>query len=183
MKRMILILVAVFMAGVFSVQAQDDKLSKREKKKQERMAEQEYKYIRTGELLDSMKFVLEADYLDNQRGNRVIVPQSLNFIKVDSTDAVLQIGRNVGVGYNGVGGTTAEGRVSRYEVSKNEKKRTYDVRMNVNTNLGNYDIFMMVASDGSARATLSGIRPGKLVWDGDIVALEESSIYQGRTTY
>lgn len=182
MKHLI-ILITVFLAGVISVQAQDETLSRKEKKKQERMARDEQKYIRTGELLDSMKFVLEADYLDNQRGNRVIVPNTLNFIMVDSTNAVLQIGRNSGIGRNGVGGTTAEGIISKYEVSKNEKRKTYDVRMNVNTNIGNYDVFMMVAADGSARATLSGLYPGKLVWDGDIVSLEETITFQGRTSY
>lgn len=183
MKHIVILFAAIFLAGVFSLQAQDENMSRKEKKKQERKAREEMKYLRTGHLLDSMKFVLEADYLDNQRGTRVIVPSTLNFIKVDSGEAVLQIGRNAGIGSNGVGGTTAEGRISRYEVVENKKNRTYDVRMNVNSNIGNYDIFMMVSSDGSARATLSGIYPGKLVWDGDIVALDESRTFQGRTTY
>lgn len=182
MKRLI-IFMGIFLAGVISVQAQDEALSRKEMKKQQKKAQDEQKYIRTGELLDSMKFVLEADYLDNQRGTRVIVPNTLNFIMVDSTNAVLQIGRNTGIGRNGVGGTTAEGIISKYQVTKNEKRKTYDVRMNVNTNIGNYDVFMMVAADGSARATLSGLYPGKLVWDGDIVSLEETITYQGRTTY
>lgn len=183
MKRLIIFIATFFLVGVVSLQAQDDKQILKEKKKQERKAQEEQKYIRTGELLDSMKFVLEADYLDNQRGNRVIVPNTLNFIMVDSNNAVLQIGRNSGIGRNGVGGTTAEGIISKYEVSKNEKRKTYDVRMNVNTNIGNYDVFMMVAADGSARATLSGLYPGKLVWDGDIVSLEETITFQGRTSY
>lgn len=182
MKHIALILLSFFLVSV-SANAQDEKLSKKEKRKLERKNERERTYERTGHLLDSMKFVLEADYLDNQRGNRVIVSNSLNFIKVDESNAVLQIGRNTGLGSNGVGGTTAEGRISRYEVIKNEKKKTYDVRMNVNTNIGHYDIFMIVGSDGSARATLSGIYPGKLVWDGDIVAIDDSRIYKGRTLY
>jgi hypothetical protein len=181
--RNIIILISVFLAVVVSLQAQDEKLSRKEKKKQERKAQDEQKYIRTGELLDSMKFVLEADYLDNQRGTRIIVPNTLNFIMVDSTNAVLQIGRNSGIGSNGVGGTTAEGVISRYDVTKNEKRKAYDVRMSVNTNIGSYDVFMMVAADGSARATLSGLYPGKLVWDGEIVSLEETITFQGRTSY
>jgi hypothetical protein len=182
MKHIAVILLSFFLVSV-SVNAQEEKLSKREKRKLERKTERERTYERTGHMLDSMKFVLEADYLDNQRGNRMVVSNTLNFIKVDSDNAVLQIGRNTGIGNNGVGGTTAEGRISRYEVRKNEKKKTYDVRMNVNTNIGHYDIFMMVTSDGSARATLTGIYPGKLIWDGDIVAIDESRIYKGRTLY
>ena len=171
------------MAGAFSAQAQEEKRSKKEKKKIERKAEIDKMYARTANLLDNMQFVLEAQYLNNQRGSRVIVPTSLNFIKVDSSDVVLQIGRNTGMGSNGVGGTTAEGRISRYEVTKNEKKKTFDVVMNVLTNIGSYDVFMNVTSDGRARATISGIYPGKLTYEGDIVSLDDTRTYQGRTLY
>lgn len=181
MKHIVILILSFFLVG--AVSAQEEKLSKKERRKMERQAEAEQKYVRTGELLDSMKFVLEADYLNNQRGHRVIVPTSLNFIKVDANSAVLQVGRNTGTGSNGVGGTTAEGEISRYDVNKNEKKKTYDVRMNVNTNIGNYDVFMSVAYDGSARATISGVYPGKLTWEGDIVSLDDSRVYQGRTSY
>lgn len=183
MKHIVFFIMAFFFVNVFSVQAQDEKLSKKEKRKMERKAEQARVYERTGNLLDSMQFVLEADYLNNQRGYRVVVPNTLNFIKIDSNDAVLQVGRNSGMGSNGLGGTTAEGNISRYEVNKNEKKRTYDVRMNVNTNIGHYDVFMLVSADGRARATISGVYPGKLTWEGDIVSLEDSRVYKGRTSY
>ncbi len=169
------------MVSLFSVQAQDEKLSKKERKKMEKIARIEKTYIKTGELLENKRFVLEADYLDNQRGNRIVVPNSLNFIKVDSIDAVLQIGRNSGIGNNGVGGTTAEGRIAKYQVSKNEKNKSYDVRMNINTNIGNYDVFMNVGSDGSARATISGITPGKLIYDGEIVSIDDSRTFKGRS--
>lgn len=180
----IIIFAAFFAISISSAYAQDeDNKSRKARKKLERKAEEQRKYIQTENLLDSMQFVLEAHYLNNQRGHRVIVPTSLNFIKVDSSNAVLQIGRNTGMGRNGVGGTTAEGTVSKYEVTKNEKNKTFDVTMNVNTNLGNYDIFMNVTSDGSARATISGNYPGKLTGEGDIVSLDDTRTYQGRTLY
>jgi hypothetical protein len=183
MRYIILLFASFFLMSNVVIQAQDNYTTGKEKKKLEKKAEEERNYITTGNLLDSMKFVLEADYLSNQRGTRVIVPTSLNFIKVDSTNAVLQIGRNTGMGNNGVGGTTAEGRISKYDVTKNDKKKTYSVRMNILSNLGSYDVFMDVLANGSARATISGTYPGKLTWEGDIVALEESRVYQGRTLY
>lgn len=183
MKRIMILLAAFFMIGVVSIQAQDEKQTGKEKKKAERKAETDKNYLRTANLLDSMQFVLEANYLDNQRGYRVIVPASLNFIKVDSSYAVLQVGRNTGMGTNGVGGTTAEGKVSRYLVKKNDKKKSFDVTMNIMTNLGSYDVLMNVNADGRARATISGIYPGKLIYEGDIVSLDDTRTYQGRTSY
>jgi hypothetical protein len=174
-------MVTVFMAGAISIQAQDEKLTRKEKKRLERKAEAEQKYAKTANLIDSMKFVLEANYLDNQRGNRIIVPTALNFIKVDSSDVVLQVGRNTGMGTNGVGGATAEGTISRYKVTKNDRNKSFDIVMNVSTNIGSYDVLMNVSSDGNARATISGMYPGKLVYEGDIVSLDESRIYKGRS--
>lgn len=184
MKHIAVLLISFFMVNLGFVQAQDEtRESRKERRKMERKAEDERKYEVTGNLLDSMNFVLEAEYLNNQRGYRVIVPSSLNFIKVDSSNAVLQVGRNSGMGRNGVGGTTAEGRVSKYKVTKNEKKKSYNVVMSILSNLGNYDVFMNVTSDGSATATISGIYPGKLIYEGDIVSLDETRTYQGRTLY
>jgi hypothetical protein len=182
MKTIIILLASFFLFGVYSVQAQDEnKQSKKETKKAERKAEDERNYVLTGNLLDSMKFVLEASYLSNQYGNRVIVSNNINFIQVDSTHAILQIGRNAGVGNNGVGGTTVEGRVSNYEVTRNEKKKSYFVSMNIMSVVGAYDVFIDVNGNGSALATISGSTSGKLNWEGDIVALNESRVYKGRS--
>lgn len=183
MKHIIILIATVFIAGTLSVNAQEEKPSKKEQKKMEKKAEAERKYVQTENLLDSMNFVLEAYYLGNQRGSRIIVPSTLNFIKVDSSEVVLQVGRNSGVGYNGVGGTTAEGTISKYEVTKNKKKGTFDLTMNVLTNIGSYDIFMIISSDGRATATISGIYPGKLTYEGDLVSIAESRVYKGRTLY
>lgn len=184
MRYIILFLASFFLISNIDVQAQDiNKKTRKEEKKTEKKAREERAYIETGNLLDSMKFVLEADYLSNQRGSRVIVPTALNFIKVDSTNAVLQIGRNIGIGSNGVGGTTAQGKISQYNVTRNEKNKSYTVRMNINSTHGYYDVFMDVMANGTAKATISGTYPGKLSWEGDIVALNETKTYQGQTLY
>lgn len=182
MKNIIIIMVSFFLLGIYSVQAQDEnKQSQKEKKKMERKAEDERNYIATGNMLDSMKFVLEADYLSNRRGNRAIVSNSLNFIQVDSTNAILQVGRNTGMGNNGVGGTTVEGKISNYKVTRDDKKKSYFVQMNIMSVVGVYDVFINVSGDGNALATISGINGGKLNWEGDIVALNESRVFKGRS--
>jgi hypothetical protein len=51
------------------------------------------------------------------------------------------------------------------------------------TNLGTYDINMIVSSDSNASATISGTTSGKLTWRGSIESLDRSRAYKGQTTY
>jgi hypothetical protein len=131
-------------------------------------------------MLDSMRFVLEANYLSNQRGNRRIVPSNLNFVTVDSVYSVLQVGSGNGIGVNGVGGITLEGKVNAWKLVKDSVRKSFWVSWNINTNLGHYDITMNVSASGNATATISGLQAGKLNYDGTLVRLSETRVYQGR---
>ena len=52
--------------------------------------------------------------------------------------------------------------------------------MYVLTSIGMYDVNISISNSG-ATARLSGNHPGKLTFDGDIVALEESYVYEGNS--
>ena len=117
--------------------------------------------------------MLEADYFSNRMGDRMPVTSSLNFISVDSSNFVLQIGRNSGTGYNGVGGITAEGNASRYNVQTDDKRKSFYVSFSVTTAIGAYDINMSVSSDGYASATLTGLRSGQLIYTGGLVPIAQ----------
>jgi len=141
------------------------------------------KYESTREMLDNKDFVLEADYLENKSGNRFPVSSMLNFISVDSTSSILQIGRNTGMGYNGVGGITAEGEITRYKLQPDANRKSFYVSFSVMTSIGAYDINMSVTNDGYASATLTGTRSGQLTYTGYLVPTEDSRVYKGYNTY
>jgi len=144
--------------------SQSQKLSRQERK-EARKAQSVANYYVLDTLLNSKTFVLEADFLQDRYGQRVSVPSNLNFIKVNKTDGILQTGSNYGIGYNGVGGTTAEGSIGSWEITKNPKKLYYTIHFNMLTNIGNYDIFMTVNSSQSGRGDITGLGPGKLTWE------------------
>jgi hypothetical protein len=182
MKAIIIIMLSFFLACGLS--AQDNTKSKqtlKEEKKVNRDSIAQREYELTKNMIDSMDFVLEANYLSNQYGYRVPVTSSLNFIMVDSTHAVLQTGRNSGMGYNGVGGVTAEGNISNWKVKKDDKHKSFFIQMDVMSNIGIYTVFLDVSSSGKATARLSGLWPGELVWDGYIVPNEETRTFKGRS--
>lgn len=161
--------------------SQDNKLTRQEQK----AAKRDKQYLNfqvLDTLLKNRCFVLEADFLENQYGNRRPVLSNINFIMVDSLRAVLQTGSNSNFGFNGVGGTTAEGNISGLKIVKNEKNLSFFLRFTVTSNIGIYDVSMNVSSNATARATISGLSRGKLVYDGRIQTLYNSGVFKGHNT-
>jgi len=181
MKRYSLIIVSIFLFG--GLMAQNSKKEERKKRKAEREQKLEQQFNATESVLENRTFVLEADYLSDKYGQRVPVTSGLNFIMVDSSQATLQVGNISGYGPNGVGGITAEGSISDYDLDINENKKSFMISMNIMSSLGIYDVTLFVSASGNTTATISGLRGGKLNYHGDLVPLELSRVYKGQTTY
>ncbi len=151
--------------------------SERKEAKKER---QEKKRKLTTDMVDKRTFVLKANYLSNSRGNRQIVNSTINFLQVDEDHAIIQIGSDTGIGYNGVGGITTDGRITSWEVVE-KKNDSYYIAFDVITSISHYNIRMDVRSDGSARATLTGLRRGNLIYEGNLVPIETSRVFRGNS--
>ncbi len=138
--------------------SQGEKLTRQEKKEVRKAV-----LARNFEILDSLinarSFVLSADFLQSRTGEVIPVVSTLNFIKVDKDRGTLQTGANSGMGYNGVGGVTAEGRIGTWKLTKDVKKQYYMLHFSLDTQLGNYDVFLTVSADNHASATISGLGP------------------------
>ena len=165
----------------FNSNSQDAKLSRQEKKEAYK-EKQFFNFQVLDTLIKNKTFILEADFLHNEYGTRIHVLSDINFIKVDSTDAVIQTGSNVNMGYNGVGGTTAEGSIRGLKVVKNLKNLTFYLRFTVVTDIGIYDVDMTINSNRSATATITGLTRCKLVYDGHIENIYNSGFYKGHNT-
>lgn len=179
MKKTILLL--TFAIAFTAMFAQETGIGSKMTKKEKRKAEFEEQYQLTKYMLENKSFVLEADFLQDKYGNRAFVSSNINFVSVDSTEAVIQIGSNYRIGPNGVGGVTAKGRITKWELKENEKKKTFNLKMNVMTSIGIYDLRFSISPSGRATALLTGLRPGQLTFDGDLVPLEESGVYEGQS--
>lgn len=186
MKTSIFKLESLFLTiGLFLISfnsfAQDNKLSRQEQKVTRRDKEY-YNFQVLDTMLENKNFVLEADYLENQYGFRRPVLSNVNFIMVDSSKAVLQTGSNSNFDYNGVGGVTAEGSISGLKIVKNLKSLSFFLRFTVLTNIGIYDVSMTIYSDRLARATITGLTRGELIYDGRIETIYNSGVYKGRNS-
>lgn len=152
---------------------------KSQTRKEIRMEKLDSEYRKLVSVIDSRQFILEADWLSNQWNSRISVPSNLNFIRVDSSEAVIQTGNNYYMGQNNVGGVTATGNIDSWLVTKNDKKKNLSMKMDVSTQIGFFTIFMDISATGNATATLSGSKHGKLIYTGRIVPLSESIVYKG----
>lgn len=173
----LILLSLIIMPDGFSQGKQD-----RKKRKAKRDAELVANFRAIDTLLQKQSFVIEADYLNDRYGYRVPVASNINFIHVDAGHVVLQTGTSAAVGYNGVGGITAEGNVSNWKMTKDEKRKSYTVYFNATTNLGTYDVFMKVNADATVTATITGLTRGSLTYEGSLLATYNSRVFKGQRT-
>ncbi len=180
MKHIIkhLLMAIIIVVSVNGVHAQTEQDSSKMSRKEKRALEREHLYLINKDMLENRNFVLESDYLQNRYGYRIPVNSTINFVMVNADEAVIQIGSDYGLGYNGVGGITAKGRITKWELNENEKKKSFDLSMHVMTNIGMYEVNMSVGL-GMATARLTSLSRGNLTFSGDIVALNESVVYEG----
>ena len=188
MKTSLIILLALLLFPPVNGQTEeplDSKTQKqlqKEEKKRQREAERAFQAALVDTMVTTGRFVLEADYLSNQYGSRAVVNSTLNFIIVDSTHGTIQTASMSGIGGpNMMGGITADGTITQYELTRSPKNNGYTIRVMIMTTIGSYDIFFSVTSDGNATATLGGNWGGKLNFHGDLVPLGVSRIYKGRS--
>jgi hypothetical protein len=184
-----LILLGVFTSTLSGQDTENSLIDKKEQRKlarehrqAEKQAEALKKKQQVAELIDSHRFVLKANYINGSRGERQVVSSNLNFIIIDSTEATIQLGSGWGIGYNGVGGITVDGRITKFEVNKKESKKgvSYSVTVYILSGIGQYDVQFWISQNGSANATVRGNYPGSVTYSGDIVALKEARIYKAQ---
>ncbi len=191
-KRFILIIFVIVSATSFSQYSPElDVLSKKEQRKlareyrlSEKNAEAEKSRKITQYMVQSHRFILEADYISGKTGRRYMVNSRLNFIMLDSTNAVIQLGSSNGIGYNGVGGITIEGRITNYEITEKQNKKgtNYSITLYVTSSLGVYDIQIWVSQSGNADASVRGNYSGSVSYSGKLVPLGQSRVYKGMSS-
>jgi hypothetical protein len=183
MKRLILFVFAALVA----LPAFTQELSKKEQRKLEKELKREQQAAEAAqkaEVVNAMaeyqRFVLEANTLRDKRGNSVPVTSNINFISADSLTGVIQVGSNLYVGRNGVGGITVEGSLSDYEYSKHERSGSFNISYILRSPVGTYDVQITVRPDGRADATVRSTTWGdQLKYSGYMVPIGISRVYKG----
>lgn len=179
MKKLVTFLALVISVNTMFAQIDDKNTSL--SRKEIRKAKNEKQYQLVKDMIENRDFVLEANFLQDRYGRRFPVNNGINFVSVDSTEAVIQVGSNTRIGANGVGGVTAKGRITGWKLTENKRKNSFGLRINVMTPIGFYDLFFSILPSGQATAQLTGLKSGSLTFDGNLVPLENSTVYEGQS--
>lgn len=186
MKKIILIMasIAISFAGL----AQFDPEIAEQKTKKEIKEEKQNERARVAAAINKVveidkQFVLEADMIFDRYGQSMPVSRNINFIMVDSTQATIQLGSAHAIGWNGVGGVTIQGNITKYDVSMNKKKDNISLTFYVLSNLGNFDVRLNISANGNATAQVRDNRGGMIRYSGDFQTLGSSSVYVGNRTF
>ena len=136
----------------------------------------EMKFSPLDSLINSRRFVFEADFLESFYGGRISVLPKSNFIKIDSLNGTLRTGADFDVGFNGVSGVTAEGKIGYWKLSKNPDYRILNLRFNILATLGSFDITLTVSDFNRAKASINGPHSASISWQGHIRSLKNSEV-------
>ena len=133
------------------------------------------------ELLESKSFILSADYVYKRYDSREEAYSDINFIKVDSSTAVIQTGAAHKFESNRVGGFTEKGKITQWKLNEITKKEAIVLSVHVIAKTGTYDVRFYVNANNRATAYVSGTGSRQLVFEGYLSPLEGSAAYEGET--
>jgi len=185
MKNLIITMALVAIPLAANAQFDPEVAQQKTKKeiKEEKKQERQKIAAAIKNVMEEKQFVLEADMIFNRYGQSFPVARNINFIMIDSTQATIQLGSAHRIGWNGVGGVTIQGNITKYDISMNKRKDNVSLTLYVLSNLGNFDIRLNINSAGNATATVRDNRGGMLRYDGELQTLGGSSVYVGNRTF
>jgi hypothetical protein len=178
-KKIILILVLFFSASGLFAKKENNNIPFTKKEKQEYEFEKLYQSYKS--MLEKRDFVLEAYYLQDRFGRRCLVNSQINFVAVDSTVAIIQVGSNFRIGPNGVGGKTVKGRITNFKLTEDTKQKTIFLYINVMTPIGFYNLNFSISPNIDSTAKITGLSYGQLTFEGDLEPYSQSSVFEGES--
>jgi len=162
---------------------QQQKSKKNKTKKNSKLSQSKQRLDDANTLVDLKKFVLNASFLHGRQGERVIV-FSDNYVMIEDDKFIFQTAIPNEVGFNGLGGITATGLVTSYEVKRNKKTGTITVLAEVNTNqFGQGTITFKINGSGYESATFVNTQGQMITMLGYIESVENAGVYQGISNF
>lgn len=160
--------------------SQDKEISEAEKRQQAKLDSMRFEIAK--EAIENRRFVIVADRISGKRGYSVNVNETTNFVLVQGDKATVQFAIERGIsGFNGLGGLTVEGSITKSEI-KYDKKGNLNVTIFVLGSAISADIHFRLPKnstrcDATVTSTFYG---GRLVFSGELHPYG-ADIHQGVT--
>ncbi len=187
MKKIMIGILALWMAASLNIAYGQSGPDRRAQRRQERLEKKQQAALKQTEkneqvqaMVKNQSFVLEADALYDRYMNRYNAVAN-NFILVDGDDMVLQTSSPLGIGYNGLGGITLNGRLTDYTIINNKDGKPASIRAQVSTNSLEQGTLYMNVSGDTGRATFTDNWGRRITFSGRINSPEDSRVFEGST--
>ncbi len=183
MKNIAILFIILVLVVDVSFAQEEQKLSRKERKELRKKQQEEQKQaILT--MLHNKTWVIEAHTVFDRYNRSYQLNPTINFVGVNGDEGALQLGFNNLIGWNGVGGVTIDGKVTKYEVKEGNSKSSPTVNLRFQgRGVGSATINITVNSSGQANARVAGDFGERITFSGLIKSLEESSVYKGQSLF
>jgi hypothetical protein len=185
MKKLLTLLVCIFIAGgAFAQEA--EKPSHKEKKEARKAAEaaaEKAAYQAALKAIKARDFAIEADRVEFRRGTPEFVNPSTNFVTLRGDIATVQLSSNTArQGVNGMGGLTLDGKASNIKVTMDSKGNTTLSMSVIGRGITGTIKIILSKDSNKCDAEVSGnFTGGEVTLSGKLYPASESSIFKGRS--
>jgi len=182
--RLIVCCIGLLFFSSVSLLGQDNKnLSKKEKKEQRKQLQiEQKKAIMT--LLESKEWVIEAHTVFDRYSLSYQLNPSINFVGIKGNEGAMQLGFDGLIGWNGVGGVTIDGSVTKYEIKEGKENMSPTVNLRFQgRGIGSATVSISVTTAGQATARVNGDFGERITFSGIIKPLSESIVYKGQSLF
>ncbi len=177
---------APLMAQVNSnVSPKEQKKLEKQKKKEAQQAEDLAELKTVNKMVKDTAFVFVASTLYGDRGSSFRVDPSVNFLGVSHGKAVYQFAFNGLVGWNGIGGATFEGNITKYEFKESDNlKKASGLTMNFRSPGVAGSPYVTMSFFGTKATVNILFSTGERVrLDGEIKSLNDAGVYKGQSLF
>ncbi len=130
--------------------------------------------------VDSREFVILTNSMTGRNGSIYNLHPTVNFIEVDGNRILIQTANPSGIGLNGLGGVTTQGRISQIRVFENENDEPISMLIHFTTPaLGTANMTVHVNGDGNATAFLRGNWGRQVTFRGEFSQTDSAVTYKG----
>lgn len=168
MKSISILFIAIFLCNINALMAQ----SKKEiKKEEERMAFEAAK-----ELIESKAFIFEATSCNTQKGRRIDLTTSINYLKIEGTTVSSDLpffGYSQLSHYESSGGFTFVDEEVEYKIEYNDKKNKITIRFQARGETEVINFFFNVFSENSASLNATSTHRDFITYRGNLKPIQK----------
>ena len=163
--------------------AQENRGESKATKKEREKTEQAQRFRQARQMILDTAFVVPAETVQFSNGGMMTPVQStINFLKMDGDEAVIQIGSDFvrSAGLNSLGGITLKGKIQNLKIKEKENKNRLYLRFTLSGLIGTAQISVTLTGSEKAMIDVDGMFSGRAFsMRGPVQAIDETNIFEG----